>query len=325
MNHTRRTLIGLGATATLLLSTNAWAQAYPAKPVSLIVPFAAGGPTDAVARIVARSLAKQSGQSFVVENVAGAGSTIGASRVARAAPDGYTLLWSSSGVMVIAPHLYPKLQYDPFTSFEPIGMAVSTPYLVLVNATSTIQSFDQLVAFGKTRPGKLNFGSPGEGTSPHLTIELMADGARFDATHVPYKGGAPAMSGLIGGEVDFVMDVPGAAIPMVKAGRVRPLAVTSAQRIAEFPDVPTLREKGLKDFESRAWFAMLAPRGTPEPVVAALRGMLSNAVRDPEVLPVIQQAGYDPATPSASQLMDTIRAEHDRWGRVIKAKSIRLQ
>lgn len=323
MKTLKKLLIGL--TITPLLVANAMATEYPERPVHLVVPFAAGGPTDAIARIMAGSFEKQSGQPFVVENRSGAGSTIGTARVAGSTADGYTLLWGSSSAMVIAPHLYNTLQYDPFTSFEPIGMVAETPYVLLVNADSPHKTYKQLVEASGQGKNTLTYGTPGAGTSQHLTIELMAAESGFEALHIPFRGGAPAMMALIGKEVDFVIDVPSAAMPQIEAGKVRPLAVTSSGRLSELPDVPTMREEGLENFQSQAWFAMFAPKDTPEPILQKLRGMLNQGLQDQDVQGVLSKANFKASNPSADRLAETIQREHQTWGDVVTRQKITLQ
>jgi len=310
-----------------LFAATAWAgpAEYPDKPVTVIVPFAAGGPTDTIARVVATSMDAQSGKSFVIENLGGAGSTIGTAKVARAKPDGYTLLWGSSSALVIAPHLYAHLAYDPVKSFEPVGRVASTPYVLMVRADSPYKTYEDLIAGMRKKPGSLNFGSPGEGTSLHLTLELMLEENGVKAVHVPFKGGAPAMQALLGGYVQFLVDVPSAALPMIKSGRVRALAVTSATRLPELPDTPTLQELGLKNFESQAWFAVLAPRGTPAPIVEKLQKMLRAALKDPKVVSTLDAQGFHALDPSPAELSEAIERESKLWGKVIKSRHIQLK
>jgi len=324
MSILKKALLGCMAAGLCLTGTVAAAD-YPDRPVTVVVPFAPGGPTDAIARIVAASLEKQSGQSFIVENVAGAGSTIGTAKVASAEPDGYTLLWGSSSAMVIAPHLYKTLRYDPLTSFEPIGRVASTPYILLVNSKSAHQTYQDLVAYGKENPGKLNFASPGAGTSLHLTLELMMGESGFTGVHVPFKGGAPALTALMAGDVDYLVDVPSTTMPVVESGRLRPLAVTSRERLPELPEVPSLRELGLSDFESLAWFAMFAPAGTPQPVVDKLQSMLEAALADPSVSEVLKKTGFMAEDSRSAILKKIIKDEHARWGEVIREKNLTLE
>ncbi|MBF6616415.1 MAG: tripartite tricarboxylate transporter substrate binding protein [Candidimonas sp.] len=323
MNLLRKTLIALAAAP--LIASSAIAGSYPDRPVNLVVPFAAGGPTDTIARIVASSFEAQSGQPFVVENRGGAGSTIGTAHVATSNPDGYKLLWGSSSAMVIAPHLYTTLQYDPLTSFERIGMVAATPYVLLVNADSPYKTYDELVQAAKKDKDGLTYSSPGAGTSLHLTIELMASESGFSALHIPYRGGAPAMTALLAKDVDFLVDVPSAALPQVAAGKARALAVTSPERLPQLPDVPTLREEGLAGFQSQAWFALFAPKGTPQEALDKLRGMLGTALKDPKVLDVLTKASFTAVDPDTAKLNDTIEHEYKLWSEVIAEKKIQLQ
>lgn len=324
MRFFKTTLTGCLFATLTAVAPGAWAD-YPDRPVTLVVPFAAGGPTDALARIVSTSLEKQSGQPFVVENVAGAGSTIGTARVAAAKPDGYTLLWGSSSAMVIAPHLYKSLRYDPLTSFQPVGRAASFPYILSTSTDKPFQTYDELVAYGKKNPGKLNYGSPGAGTSLHLTLELMMGESGFTGTHVPFKGSAPALTALIGGEIDYVVDGVTVTVPMIEAGRLRPLAVTGKERITQLPDVPTLHELGLTNFESKAWFAMFAPAGTPQPIVEKLQTMLTRALQDPAVSATLAKTGFMAEDTRTEVLEQVIRNEHARWGKLIQDKNLTLE
>ena len=253
------TVMSLAGTATLR------AEDYPAKPVTLIVPFTPGGPADSAGRIIARALEHQSGRPFIVENIGGAGSTIGVTRAANATPDGYSLLLASSSALVMAPHLYTNLRYNPFTSLLPIGQITEAPFIVLVNSASKFRSYADLLDYGKANPGKMNFATPGLGTVQHVTIELMMDVGRFSATHVPFKGAAPTVTALLGGEVDFIVETPNSADALVAAGRLRPLAITGTRRLPQMPDTPTFQELGQKDVEMRSWFALIAPKGVPAP------------------------------------------------------------
>lgn len=326
MKLQRRAILA-AAVASLALGAvtpAAFAQSYPSRPVTLVVPFAAGGATDLLARVMARALEKHSGQSFVVENMGGAGATLGTAKVANAAPDGYTLLLGSSSALVMAPHLYSSLKYDPFESFEPIAKIASAPYVLVTRADSTYGTFEQLVEHARKNPGRLNYGSPGAGSALHLTIELMADGAKFDAMHIPYRGSSFAWTGLFSGDVDFIIDTPSGVVPMAQAGRVNTLAVTSEERLEAFPQVPTLDEAGLKDFKSEAWFAVLAPKGTSPEVVSRLEELVGKAVADPEVLENMKTSHFTPAGAVEGGLAGEMRREYARWGDVIKNNNIKL-
>jgi tripartite-type tricarboxylate transporter receptor subunit TctC len=322
---TFRRLMRLGALAAFAIGGSAWAAGYPERTVTIVVPYAPGGATDASARLLAQAFQKQSGGTFVVENVAGAGTTIGAAKVARAAADGYTLLWGGLTSNAMAPHLYAKLSYDGINSFAPISLIATQPYVLFVNAQSPFGKLGDLIAKAKAEPGKLNFASPGEGSSPHLTTELFLNATRLSIQHVPYKGAAPAMTGLLAGDVDMMVDTPTAPLPMIKAGRLRPLAVTSRQRLADLPEVPTMAENGLADFEASTWFGLFAPRGTPPEVIARLNRMATTALSEPAVLEQMKQANFTPAPSTPEQLADKVKAESAKWNRIIREKNIRLE
>lgn len=322
----RKLLLAAAAfTAAALMPHAALAQAYPTKPVTVVVPYAAGGATDLLARVVSKALERYSGQPFVVENAGGAGATLGTSKVAAAAPDGYTLLLGGSSALVMAPHLFKNLKYDPFTSFEPIAKIASAPYVLVTRADSPLKTYAQLVDHARKNPGKMNYGSPGEGSALHLTIELMKDGAKIDGTHIPFRGSSFAWTALLGGDVDYIIDTPSGAMPMIKGNKAQPLAVTSLQRVGELPDVPTLDELGLKGFESQAWFAMLAPKGTPAAAVSKLEGWIAQALRDPDVIETLKKAQFTPAGRVEGGLAGEVRREYDKWGAIIKARNIQLK
>ncbi len=312
------TVMSLAGTATLR------AEDYPAKPVTLIVPFTPGGPADSAGRIIARALEHQSGRPFIVENIGGAGSTIGVTRAANATPDGYSLLLASSSALVMAPHLYTNLRYDPFTSLLPIGQITEAPFIVLVNSASKFRSYADLLDYGKANPGKMNFATPGLGTVQHVTIELMMDVGRFSATHVPFKGAAPTVTALLGGEVDFIVETPNSADALVAAGKLRPLAITGTRRLPQMPDTPTFQELGQKDVEMRSWFALIAPKGVPAPIMAKLEAMLNAALTNEETRKAFRAAGFEPAPMPPAEVSTMIRREHEKFGAIIKAKNIRL-
>jgi tripartite-type tricarboxylate transporter receptor subunit TctC len=317
--------IGFGALAVLTLASGAHAAGYPERTVTIVVPYAPGGATDASARLLAQAFQKQTGGTFVVENVAGAGTTIGAAKVARAAADGYTLLWGGLTSNAMAPHLYPKLSYDGISSFAPISLIATQPYVLFVNAKSPYGKLAELMAKARAEPGKLNFSSPGEGSSPHLTTELFLNATGLSVQHVPYKGAAPAMTGLLAGDVDMMVDTPTAPLQMFKAVRLRPLAVTSKQRLEDLPEVPTMQESGLANFEAATWFGLFAPRGTPPDVIATLNRLATTALKEPAVLEQMKQASFTPAPSTPEQLADKVRTESAKWSRIIKEKNIRIE
>lgn len=319
---------GLVAAVALALGASAvvpsHAADYPNRPVTIVVPYAPGGATDASARLVAQALQKQIGGSFIIENVGGAGTTIGSAKVARAAADGYTLLWGGLSSNVMAPNLYAKLPFDAATAFEPVSMIASQPYLLVVNAKSPLHTIQQLIAKAKAEPGTLNFGSPGQGSSPHLTTELILKETGITGQHVPYKGAAPALTALLGNDIDFLVDTPTAPVPMIKAGQLKALVVTSAKRIPELPNVPTMQEIGVRGFEADTWFALFAPRGTPADVVASLNKSVNAVLKDPEVRARMAQSFFNVTPSTPEQLAQTVKSETAKWIGIIKEKNIRI-
>lgn len=302
----------------------AFCAAAGAQVTTIVVPFATGGPTDASARIVASALGKDTGQTFIVENVPGAGSTIGATRVAQAKPDGFTLLWGSGSSLAIAPHLYANVKYDPVKSFAPVGLVVAQPFVLVVRQDAKIQSVADLVATAKASPGKLNFSSTGQGASGHLVAELFKSAAHVSATHIPYNGGAPGMTALLAGDVDFLFDTPTTIVPLVKAGKLRALAVTGNQRWVDLPEVKTMQEQGYPKFEASTWFGLVAPAGTPPQRIAFLSQHLLHVLDDPAVTSALRGAGFsvEPTTPE--QFARRIADDSARWGSVISAAGIKL-
>jgi tripartite-type tricarboxylate transporter receptor subunit TctC len=319
-----------GLVAALALAVGAIAVApshaadYPNRPVTIVVPYAPGGATDASARLVAQALQKQTGGSFIIENVGGAGTTIGSAKVARAAADGYTLLWGGLSSNVMAPNLYAKLPFDAATAFEPVSMIATQPYLLAVNAKSPLHTIQQLIAKAKAEPGKLNFGSPGQGSSPHLTTELILKETGITGQHVPYKGAAPALAALLANDIDFLVDTPTAPVPMIKAGQLKALVVTSAKRIPDLPNVPTMQEIGVRGFEAYTWFALFAPHGTPADVVTALNKSVNAVLKDPEVRARMAQSYFNVTPSTPEQLAQTVKSETAKWVGIIKEKNIRI-
>jgi tripartite-type tricarboxylate transporter receptor subunit TctC len=262
MKLTKSTLGHFVAACGLALCTaGAAAQTYPAKPITLVVPFAPGGATDVIGRMLGRNLSEQLGQTVSIDNRAGGGTIVGAGSVARAAPDGYTLLISSGTTFTINPAIHPKLPYNPVKSFEPIGIVGRTGLILLANRDVPVDNLKQLVAAAKAAPGKYAYGSFGSGTTSHFAAEMLLHEAGIKMTHVPYKGSAPAMMDLIGGQIPFTVDTVSAAIPQLKAGKVKAIAVTTAKRSALLPEVPTVAESGYPGFDTDTWLAVVAPRG----------------------------------------------------------------
>jgi tripartite-type tricarboxylate transporter receptor subunit TctC len=299
------------------------AETFPSRSVTVVVPFAPGGPTDSAGRIVARGLERVVGQTVVVENVGGAGSTLGAGRVAGSTPDGYTLLLATSSALVIAPHLYRNLRYDTFKSFTPIGMITEAPFILLVNKDAPYKTLAELIAWGKANPGKLNYATPGVGTVQHLSLERIFGATGLTGAHVPFKGSAPTLTALMAGEVDVVIETPNGALPMIQGERLRPLAVTGAKRLPALPDLPTLAEAGV-NVEARSWFALLAPAGTPAPALTRLQAALQDALKDEDTVKAMRAAGFEPEPLGPASLEALVAREYDGFARVIKEKNISL-
>ena len=296
-------------------------DSYPSKPVRLIVSFAAGGPTDQVARVMSAKLTELLGQTFVVENKTGAGGNLGAADVARAAPDGYTLLMATVSTHAINPGLYKKMPYDPVADFAPVGQVGVTPCVLAVHPSIPVTDVKGLVALLKANPGKYSYGSSGMGSILHLCGEQFKTAAGgLQAVHVPYRGSAPMMADLVGGQISIAFDALPTVLPQVQAGKIRAIGGGMATRARAMPDLPTLQEQGIAGYECYTWNAILAPAKTPAPVVAALSEAINKALADPGVLKRLQDAGVDP-TPGGTpeKLAAFIKNELAKWAPIIKA------
>ena len=294
---------------------------YPDKPVHIVVPFPAGGTADALPRIVAERLRQRWNQPIIVENRAGAGGNIGAGAVAASAPDGYTLLASAPGPFAINDSLYKHLSYDP-AAFEPITILAEVPNVLAVRKDFPAKNVEELIAYAKANPGKINYGSQGRGTTSHLTAEMFATMAGIKITHVAYKGSAPALIDLAAGVVDLAFDNIPFTLPLHKAGQIRILAVASTKRLEQLPEIPTLQEVGLKDFQSVTWFAMAAPGKTPAPIVERINEAVDAILREPAVHAQFLVLGAKPIGGSPADMAKFVAAERKRWGEVIKSANI---
>jgi tripartite-type tricarboxylate transporter receptor subunit TctC len=306
----------------LAASGGAHAQAWPAKPVTLLVPFPPGGSTDLIARTVGAKLQERFGQTFIVENKAGAGGTVGAAQAKRSAPDGYTIFVSSLGPFVIGPHLVKNPGYDPLQDFDYISVAVQAPNVLAVPAASPHKTFADLLKFIKANPDKLTFASAGNGTSDHLTAALFWQETGTSGVHVPYKGGAPAMQDLIAGTVDATFMNINTGLPNFKAGKLRPLAITSTKRSPQLPDVPTLEELGIKGVTVYSWQAFAAPKGLPADIKAKLREGIVAALNDPAVKPKLLDLGFEIVGNTPEQFTAFQASEFARWKKVIEVGKI---
>ncbi len=310
--------------ASVLAAGAAHAQAkYPSHPVTMVVGYAAGGATDIVARLLAKSLSQELGQTFVVENRTGANSNIGAEAVTRAAPDGYTL-YVGSIANTINMTLYRKLNYDVNKDLAPVGMMASVPNILVVNPKVPVHNVTEYIAYAKAHPGKLSCASSGSGSSIHLSCELFKMDTHTDILHVPYRGSGPAVADLLGGQVDSMFDNMPSSLPHVRAGKLRALGVTSQQRVNFAPDVPTLAESGLPGFSVESWFGLMAPAGTPPAVIERLNWALNKALKDADLRAVYEKSGFvappEDNTPKAFGAF--VAAETAKWAKVVKAADL---
>jgi len=311
------------AVALVMVSATTAVAQYPSKPIRFVMPFPAGGPTDVLGRVIAQKLSEQVGQPVVVENRPGAGGNLGFEIVAQAAPDGYTIVMGAPP-LAITPHLL-KLNYEPMRDFAPIAEVASMPTIVIVHPSLPVKTLKDLVELAKSKPGKLNFGSGGAGTSNHLASELLNSIAKIRIVHVPYKGASQAMISLIAGEIDMVVIGVPTAVPQIKAGKVRALAVLSDKRLPSIPDVPTAAEAGFPGYEVATWYGLLAPAGTPKEIVDRLNRELKKVMEAPAVKEKLISLGFDTMASTPEQFSDFIKTETVRWGKVIKDAGIKVQ
>jgi tripartite-type tricarboxylate transporter receptor subunit TctC len=302
-----------------LWSTLAFAQAnYPNHPLRLVVPFPPGGPTDIVARPLAQKLSEQLGQQVIVDNRGGAGGNIGAESVARAAPDGYTLLMGTVGTQAINPALYTKLAYDPTRDLAPVALVAAAPVAVVVHPSVGAKSVKELLALARAKPGQLTFGTAGSGTPGHLTGEMFKSATAASLVHVPYKGSAPAVSDLIGGQIGLMFDPVQSVLPHIRAGRIQALAVSSARRSGALPDVPTLKEAGVPGVETTAWWGLLAPAKTPREVIALLSAEAQRAVQTADLRERLGAVGIEPMGLGSDAFAEFQKAELAKWGKAVR-------
>ena len=324
--HRRRQALVLLVTAALALAVGAPAQgqdAWPSRSVRMVVPFAAGGATDVVARALAKDLSELWGQPVVVENRVGAGGSIGAEVVAKSPPDGYTLLLAS-GALTINPHLYAKLPFDTQKDFIPVTNVASGPQLLVVHPGVQAKSVRELIALAKAKPGTVNFGSAGIGSQTHLAAENFVDAAGINATHVPYKGEGPALADLISGQLQFLVANIAAAVPHVNNGTIRALAVTSLTRSPLLPDVPTVAESGLPGFENSGWFGLLVPAGTPQAIVNKIHADTVKVLERREMKDRLSVQGMVPIGNTPAAFASAIQDESKRWAEVVKSRGLKV-
>lgn len=317
----RRALLGSASLAAL--ATPLAAQSYPTRPIRFIVPFAAGaGVLDIMARLVGQHLGASLGQQVTIDNRPGAGGNVGAEVAAKATPDGYTMLMGAVA-LVVSPFLYARLPFDPLTDLVPVTQVNSAPLMLVVHPSLPVKSVAELIAYAKARPGQLNYGSGGVGATPFLATELFKSMAGVDVVHVPYKGGAPALADLVAGQLSFMIEnVPG-TLPLVKDGKLRALAITSRQRLALVPELPTMEEAGVPGYEMIGWNGVFMPRGTPPEIVARLNAELVKVVRSAEVGEQLARLGAVPVGDTPEQFGAFVKAESQRWGKIIKDLGIK--
>ncbi|MDR3380336.1 tripartite tricarboxylate transporter substrate binding protein [Cupriavidus basilensis] len=325
MISTKRWLAAaVAATAALTMPALTLAQAFPAKPVKIVVPYPPGGTNDIVVRLLAQKLGDSMGQPFVVENKPGASGNLGAEQVARAAPDGYTLLLVTTGHS-IHPSLYKNLRYNIKTDLTPVSELTRGPMLVMVTPSLPYKTVRDVIAAAKAKPGSINFGSAGNGSSTHLATELLSSMAGVKMTHIPYSGSAPAMADVMAGNAQLVMDLMFSALPQVNGGKLRAIAITGAKRSPLLPNVPTVAESGVPGFETLAWNGLMAPANTPKPIIDKLNAEIHKALDAPEMKERLRAQGFEPSPGTPEQFGALIRSEIDRWAKVVKSSGAKVE
>ena len=321
MHKSASLIVGGLAGAASLMAGTALAQAYPVKPIRFVAAFPAGGPSDIVARAIGRRMSEVLGQSVVIENRTGAGGNIGAEAVAKAAPDGYTVLLGGRYV-TIAPSLYKKPPFDPIRDFAPVSLIVSNQYVLVTHPSVPARTVRDLIKVAKAQPGKLNYASTGPGSPPRLCAELFKSMAGVDMVNITYKGATPALVDMIGGHIDVYFGGISGALPPIAGNKVRPLAVTSNRRSSQLPDIPTVAEAALPGYDITTWFGLLAPAGTPREIVNKLNGVIVAIVGDPEMKNYLIGQGVDPVTNTPEQFAAYIKGEVPKFAKIVKAAGI---
>ena len=310
----------------LLVASAAMAQSFPQRPVRIVVPYPPGSGTDIVARILGQKLSEGWGQQVIVDNRPGAGAIIGVDAVAKAAPDGYTIGIADTGPLAINPALYPKLPYHPVRDFAPVTVVATLPFILVVNPGVPAMNVAELVALAKSKPGQINYASVGNGSAVHLATELFKSRAGINLTHIPYKGSAPALQGVLSGEASVMFVNLLTAMPLVKAGRLRALAASPGTRIGALPDLPTIAEAGVPGYEFEAWFGIVAPAGTPKPVVDRLNQELRRVIALPEVRDLlVNKGGFEPVGSTVESFTSLIPSEMERWGKLVRETGAKVE
>jgi tripartite-type tricarboxylate transporter receptor subunit TctC len=318
------TLAGLLAATASLAPSLAEAQSYPDQPIRLLVPYAAGGGTDAVARAIAQGMTEPLGQQLVVENNGTAGGNLATAQAAKAEPDGYTVLMANQGPMTVNPHLFKNVKIDPLTAFDPVTLVAEAPLVVVVPAESRFTGFAQLVEEAKANPGGLTYGSAGNGSASHLATLLLANTAKLDMVHVPYKGAGPAITDLIGGRLDFMITTLPSIVGFIKSGKAKPLAVTMEARTKQLPEVPTIAESGFPGYQAAAWYGFVVPKGTPPEIVTKLRDATIAAVNKPDVRRTLEFEGAEPVLNTPEEFAAFMQGESKRWAELIQTAGLTM-
>lgn len=314
------------AVSVLALTIQASSQTYPERVVKIVNPFPPGGSVDITARILATKLSDALGHQFIVENRAGAGGNTGSDSVAKSDPDGYTLLFTAPGPLTINQTLYTKgLPFDPEKDFAPIALFARTPIVLMVNPGVPVKNVQELIAYAKANPGKVNFGSAGNGSTPHLSGELMKAMAKVEMTHVPYRGTGPAMSDLVAGHIQMMFDLLPGSLPQISAGKVRALANAGLKRAPALKDLPTVAEQGLPGFDSSSWVALVAPAKTPAPVLAKLRAEVGKVIASPDIIKRIEELGSEVGTANEAEVRAFLAAETKKWAEVIRLSGAKAE
>src|SRR5262245_44690145 len=312
------------ALLALVLSSSCWSQDFPSKPVTMVVGFEPGGGTDTVARVVAKFMSENVGQQVIVENRTGAGGNIAVDHTIKSAPDGYTIVLANVGALTVNPHLM-KLAYDPLRDLAPISMAVVFPNIIVTHPKPNAKTLKEFIQRAKEKPNTVTYGSSGVGGAGHLAGALLEQVAHIQLVHVPYKGGGPAMRGLVGGEIDAYISTPVAAMPHIQSGRVFAIASTGAKRSSALPNVPTIAESGYPGYEAVNWYAYLAPAKTPRPIIDKLNAELGKVLRAPAAATLLEKQGVDPEPGSPEALGAYMKREYETWGKVVKQANIKAE
>ena len=313
------------AISLVAFGASAQAQTYPDRPIRLIAPFPAGGLADVLARAVGDELTRSLGQPVIVENRTGAGGNIGAEAVARSAPDGYTLMMSSAGILTANQFLYASMPFDPERDFVTVSNVADMPMMVVVNPKVEAKTLAEFVALARAHPNKLNFGSPGIGTTGHLGLAMFMHAAGIKLTHVPYRGAAPAITDLLAGQIDGVVDNPPTVLPHIESGKLRPLAVAAKTRMALLPTLPTAEQAGVANFEASSWFGVVAPAGTPQPIIDRLHKDIAAALRQPALQERFAKSGARLIGNTPAEFAQQIRDDRKTWGEIIRVADIKPQ